>query len=104
MTKQYSLKTRFKGYLEFVNFKGCSDISCLCKNNKQGTNGGCKCLNKLSNIEVKKLYHHFMRFLEMIDNNTEYEYLDQLIAESKEDMDKIKDPEQWLKEVRGYEN
>ena len=36
------------------------------------------------------------------DNESPEEYLDRLIAEAKPHMDKIEDPENWLKNIRGY--
>lgn len=48
------------------------------------------------------------RLIEFIDfdeerEETAEEYLDRLIAEAKPYMDKIEDPEKWLKNVRGYD-
>ncbi len=59
----------------------------------------------LNTGEFKKGSAKLIEFIDFDDGQEETaeEYLDRLIAEAKPYMDKIEDPEKWLKNVRGYE-
>ncbi|MCB9352167.1 MAG: hypothetical protein H6573_32430 [Lewinellaceae bacterium] len=53
--------------------------------------------------EIDKKSAKLLAFLDFDENESADEYLDRLIAESKPYMDKIEDPEEWLKNIRGYD-
>jgi hypothetical protein len=59
----------------------------------------------LNTGEFKKGSAELIEFIDFDDGREETAeaYLDRLIAEAKPHMDKIKDPDEWLKNVRGYE-
>jgi hypothetical protein len=53
--------------------------------------------------EFKKGSAQLIEFVDFEAGESPDEYLDRLISESKPYMDKIGDPDQWLKKIRGYE-
>lgn len=52
--------------------------------------------------ELKKGSAQLMEFVDFEEEASPDEYLDRLISASKPYMDKIEDPDQWLKKIRGY--
>lgn len=53
--------------------------------------------------EFKKGSAQLIEFVDFEAGESPDEYLDRLISESKPYMDKIGDPDQWLKKIRGYD-
>lgn len=53
--------------------------------------------------EFKKGSAQLIEFVDFDTGESPDEYLDRLISESKPYMDKIGDPDQWLKKIRGYD-